>query len=99
MRVWLAKAPTYKDEAAEGRQVFPQVSYVHSPGRMFSGGHRFIMSERVERKTWKTLEGIQHALSLGEGLRSARSDRYFWHKELQQTEESYVSQASARTFF
>lgn len=67
MWVWLAKEPTYKVKAAEGRQVFPQVSYVHRPGRMFSGGHRFIMSERVKQKTWKTLEEIQHSLSLEQG--------------------------------
>lgn len=54
----------YTVTTAEGRQVFPQVSYVHSPERKFSGGHRFSMSERVEQKTWKMLEEIQRSLIL-----------------------------------
>lgn len=63
MRVWLAKEPTCQVKAAEGRQVFPQVSCVCGPGRMFSGGHRFIMSERVAQKAWEMLEEIQPSLS------------------------------------
>lgn len=50
--------------AAEERQVFTKMSCVHSLTRMFFGGHRFIMLERIEQETWKTLEESQHSLGL-----------------------------------
>lgn len=74
----------HKVKAAEGRQVFWHMSCVHSPDRMFFGGHRFIMSERVEQKT---LEEIQHSLGLDHGhCPELVPTGIFLHKELHQVE-------------
>lgn len=56
MQAWFAKEPA-QCQGCLGESGLPTGVLHPSPGRKVSGGHRFIMSESVEQKTWKTLGG------------------------------------------